>query len=70
MDTKYVIQIKEILDKFLPANRPTDEELDYDDMAIEVYDCMYNLKEAIENFGYWLRNRAFKIYLGVFKYEE
>ena len=51
MDWKNLKKIKELIDELIGENEPTDEELDYDDDAIEVYAELHNLKEALENIG-------------------
>ena len=51
MDWDNLTKIKELIDKLIGENEPTDEELDYDEDAIEVYVQLHNLKEALENIG-------------------
>lgn len=51
MDWDNLKKIKELIDELIGENEPTDEELDYDDDAIEVYAELHNLKEALENIG-------------------
>ena len=51
MDWEKLIKINELVDELIGENEPTDEELDYDDDAIEVYAELHNLKEALENIG-------------------
>ena len=51
MDWDNLKKIKELIDELIGENEPTDEELDYDDNAIEVYAELHNLKEALENIG-------------------
>ena len=51
MDWEKLKALKAILDDLIGDGEPTDEELDYDDDAIEVYAEMHNLKEAMENMG-------------------
>lgn len=51
MDWKNLKKIKELVDELIGENEPTDEELDYDDDAIEIYAELHNLKEALENIG-------------------
>ncbi len=48
-----LIKIKELIDGIISeGNEPTDEELDFDDDAIEMYAEMHNLKEAMEKNGF------------------
>ena len=51
MDWENLKKIKALVDELIGENEPTDEELDYDDDAIEVYAELHNLKEALENIG-------------------
>lgn len=51
MDWDNLKKIKELIDELIGENEPTDEELDYDEDAIEVYAELHNLKEALENIG-------------------
>ena len=51
MDWENLKKIKVLVDKLIGENEPTDEELDYDDDAIEVYAELHNLKQALENIG-------------------
>lgn len=43
--------LKDILETLLGNNEPSDEELDFDEDAIEMYAEMHNLKEAMEMCG-------------------
>ena len=51
MDWDNLKKIKKLVDELIGENEPTDEELDYDEDAIEVYVQLHNLKEALENIG-------------------
>ena len=51
MDRENLIKIKELIDELIGENEPTDEELDYDDNAIQMYADLHNLKESMENYG-------------------
>lgn len=51
MDMENLTKIKELIDEIIGENEPTDEELNYDDNWIEVYDELHNLKVAMENVG-------------------
>ena len=51
MDWEKLRMIKDLVDGLIGENEPTDEELDYDDDAIAVYDELHNLKMALENIG-------------------
>lgn len=44
--------LAEVLGKLIGDNELSDEELDYDDDYIELYNEMHNLKKALENVGY------------------
>lgn len=52
MDRENLIKIKELIDELIGENEPTDEELDYDDNAIQMYADLHNLKESMENYGF------------------
>lgn len=52
MDWENLKKIKELVNEVLGENEPTDEELDYDDDAIEMYAELHNLKEAMEQMGF------------------
>ena len=51
MDWEKLREIKVLVDEVLGVNEPTDEELNYDDDAIEMYADMHNLKESMERIG-------------------
>lgn len=51
MDMENLTKIKELIDEIIGENEVTDEELNYDDDWIEVYDELHNLKVAMENVG-------------------
>lgn len=52
MDRENLVKLKALLDEILGDNEPTDEELDFDDKAIEMYAEMHNLKQAMEELGF------------------
>lgn len=52
MDREKLLKIKELIDELIGDNEPTDEELDYDDDAIQMYADLHNLKESMENMGF------------------
>lgn len=51
MDREKIVRLKEILDEF-GENKPTAEDLNYGNDSIELYDQIFQLKEALENIGY------------------
>ena len=51
MDWEKLRKIKELIDELLGDNKPSDEELDYDDDAIEMYADLHNLKASMEQLG-------------------
>lgn len=51
MDLEKLRKIKELVDELIGENEPTDEELDYDDDAINMYAALHNLKESMECMG-------------------
>ena len=51
MDWETLARIKELIDEIIGENEPTDEELDYDEDAIEMYADLHNLKESMEQMG-------------------
>lgn len=51
MDWEKLVKVKFLIDELIGENEPTDEELDYDDDAIEMYAELHNLKEAMERIG-------------------
>lgn len=52
MDRRELNKLKELLESLIGENEPTEEELDFDDNAIEMYAAMHNLKEAMEQCGF------------------
>lgn len=52
MDREKLSQVKKLVDELIGENEPADEELDYDDDAIEMYAELHNLKEAMERMGF------------------
>ena len=52
MNREKLAQLKELLDEMLGNNEPSDEDLDFDEDAIEIYAEMHNLKEALEQYGF------------------
>ena len=54
-DREHIVAIKKHLNEILGEeceNMPTDEELDYDDDWINMYNALKVLKEAIETCGF------------------
>lgn len=51
MDWEKLHKIKELIDELIGTNEPTDEELDYDEYAIDMYADLHNLKESMERVG-------------------
>ena len=51
MDWEKLHKIKELIDELIGEDRPTDEELDYDDDAIAMYADLHNLKQSMERMG-------------------
>ncbi len=53
MDRNKLLELKEVLDDILPTGEaPTDEDLDFDEDAIEMYSAIANLIAAMENYGF------------------
>ena len=52
MDRENLVQIKTLIDKILPGERPSDEALDFDMDTIVMYDALENLRDAMENCGF------------------
>jgi hypothetical protein len=52
MDREKLIALKALLDELLGENEPSDEELGFDDDAIEMYAEMHNLRKAMETLGF------------------
>lgn len=52
MDWENLRKIKEFIDEVIGENEPTDEELNYDDDAIQMYADLHNLKESMERMGF------------------
>lgn len=50
MDERKLSAIKSLINSIL-ANEPTDEELNYDDNAIQMYTDLHSLKESMDNCG-------------------
>ena len=51
MDWEKLNKLKRLIDELIGENEPTDEELDFDDDAIEMYADLHNLKESMERIG-------------------
>ena len=51
MDREKLLTLKNLLTDLL-MNEPSDENLDYDDDAIAIYEELHNLKDAMENYGF------------------
>lgn len=51
MDRENILQMKALLDETL-VTIPTEEDLDYDDKAIAMYDVMVTLRDAIGEMGF------------------
>lgn len=51
MDREKLLTLKDLLTDLL-MNEPSDEDLDYDDDAIAIYEELHNLKDAMENYGF------------------
>ena len=51
MDRETLIQIKALLDKLFANGAPSEEDLNYDDDAIHVYDAVESLQTALEEMG-------------------
>ena len=52
MDRENLLKLKEILDEIAVGNVPSDEELDYDPVAIDMYDTIFRLKAVMEDYGF------------------
>lgn len=51
MDLENLKQIKTLIDGIIGENEPSDEDLDYDELAIQMYADLHNLKESMEDYG-------------------
>lgn len=51
-DGTKLTMVANLISDILGDKEPSDEELDNDDDAIEMYACLHNLKEAMERCGY------------------
>jgi hypothetical protein len=51
-DRNKIACIASIINDVLDKSEPSDEELDYDDDAIALYDELHNTKQALEQCGY------------------
>ena len=51
MDWEKLIMLSGLVDDLIGDDEPSDEDLDYDEDAIAVYDCLHDLKMALRNFG-------------------
>ena len=49
-DRGKILTVTEVIRDML-KNEPSDEELDYDDDKIKLYEDLHNLKEDLENLG-------------------
>ena len=52
MDFEKLRKIYSLIDELIGESEPTDEELDFDDDAIQMYADLHNLKESMENMGF------------------
>lgn len=52
MDRANLLKISDIIDEMVGENWPTEDELNYDDDYIEIYQCLRNLKNALKNIGF------------------
>lgn len=52
MDKEKIIALKNLLEELIGKNEPSDEDLDFDEDAIEMYAAMHDLMEAIEECGF------------------
>ena len=50
-DRHKIMKVKELLEDMFGENEPTDEDLDYNDRAIQMYADMHNLYESICDYG-------------------
>lgn len=61
MDWEKLRKIKKLIDELIGPNEPTDEELDYDDDAIQMYADLHNLKESMESMGIQCYKKEMKV---------
>ena len=52
MDREKISDLKDLLEDLLGDKEPSDEDLDFDEDAIEMYAAMHNLLEAIYECGF------------------
>ena len=52
MDLDKLVLLSELVHSMLGDNEPSDEELDYDEDAIALYDDLHNLKYSLERLGF------------------
>lgn len=52
MDNQKLSQIAALIDNLIGDNEPSDEDLNYDDDAIQVYADLHNLKESLRKLGF------------------
>ena len=52
MDREKLNELKTLVDQLLGENEPSDEDLDFDDDAIQMYADLHNLKESMERMGF------------------
>ena len=51
MDREKLLKLADLLGEIL-WSEPSDEELDYDETKIELYDALHNLKISLEENGF------------------
>ena len=51
-DAEKLAMLAIIVNDIIGENEPSDEDLDNDDTAIELYDNIHNLKLSLEDMGY------------------
>ena len=50
-DAEALTVIKELIDQLIGEAEPSDEDLDFNDAAIQVYADLHNLKESLDAMG-------------------
>ena len=52
MDREKLNELKTLVDQLIGENEPSDEDLDFDDDAIQMYADLHSLKESMERGGF------------------
>lgn len=52
MDREKLVALKALLNELIPDGAPSEQALDYDTAAVNMYAAMETLKDAMEYYGF------------------